>query len=180
MAMQFDASKFKELVLYVAEKSADDPSFGATKLNKTLFFSDFYAYGELGKPMTGATYQKLDRGPAPRELPSIQQQLQEEGAAAVFERSHFNYLQKRLLPLRPADLSQFSPQEVALVDEVIEALKYHTALEVSRVSHAKVLGWQLAGEREEIPYQSVFLSSEPPTPTDIKRGRELAKEHGWL
>ena len=32
-----------ELILYVADKCADDPRFGATKLNKILWWSDFQA-----------------------------------------------------------------------------------------------------------------------------------------
>ncbi len=32
-----DIDKFKELILYICEKSATDPNFGTTKLNKILF-----------------------------------------------------------------------------------------------------------------------------------------------
>ena len=31
---EFNDRKFRELVIYIAEKCADDPTFGATKLNK--------------------------------------------------------------------------------------------------------------------------------------------------
>jgi hypothetical protein len=47
---RFDKEKFKELVLYLAEKCETDPSFGVTKLNKLLYYCDFVAYSELGKP----------------------------------------------------------------------------------------------------------------------------------
>ena len=60
-----DIDKFKELILYVCEKSATDPNFGATKLNKILFLSDFWAYAYCGRPITGVEYMKLRFGPAP-------------------------------------------------------------------------------------------------------------------
>lgn len=180
MEIEFDADKFKELLLYVANKSIDDPAFGATKLNKILFFSDFLAYGQFGKPITGAMYQRLEHGPAPRELLPVQEELQRAGDAILVERKHFNYPQKRLFPLREADLSSFSAKEVGLVDHVIDLLRRYGASEVSVLSHVVSLGWRVAEDREEIPYEAVFLSSEPPTPTDIRRGQELARQHGWL
>ncbi len=177
--MDFDVDKFKELILYVAEKSADDPSFGATKLNKILFFSDFLAYGMLGRPITGATYQRQDQGPVARGMLPAQKTLEREGAATVVQRVYFTRPQKRLINLRPADISSFTAEEIALVDRVIEALGHRNASEVSMLSHQHVLAWQLAGDRQEIPYEAVFLSTDPPTPTDIRRGQELAQEHGW-
>jgi len=35
--------KFQELLLYVAARCEGAPTFGATKLNKILFFADFLA-----------------------------------------------------------------------------------------------------------------------------------------
>jgi len=43
MEREIDERKFKELILYVADKCSDDPDFGAVKLNKILFYSDFYS-----------------------------------------------------------------------------------------------------------------------------------------
>jgi hypothetical protein len=38
-----DDRKMKELILYLASKSEDDPRFSSTKLNKLLFYCDFEA-----------------------------------------------------------------------------------------------------------------------------------------
>ena len=48
MEQKFNEGKFRELILYVARRSEDDKYFGAVKLNKILYFSDFNAYRELG------------------------------------------------------------------------------------------------------------------------------------
>jgi hypothetical protein len=39
-----DDEKLRELILYVSTLSKDDDNFGATKLNKLLFYADFLAY----------------------------------------------------------------------------------------------------------------------------------------
>ena len=70
-----DDDKLKELMLYVVEKSETDPTFGAIKLNKILFFSDFLMYWKTGKSITGQEYMKLERGPAPRRLLPVQKEL---------------------------------------------------------------------------------------------------------
>ena len=66
----FNPDKFRGLILYAAHRARqyEDPFFGAVKLNKTLFFSDFFGFRQLGRSITGATYQKLSEGPAPRQL----------------------------------------------------------------------------------------------------------------
>jgi hypothetical protein len=170
---RLEDSKLKELILYVAQKSADDPRFGATKLNKILFFSDFLAYGELGRPITGVRYQRLDHGPAPVRLLPAQRELETEGAVQLVEVAHYTWTQKRLTPTRRADLSTFSATEIAVVDEVVDWLREFSATEVSALSHLE-RSWQIVADREEIPYEYVFLSNEPLTPADERRGREIA------
>jgi hypothetical protein len=178
MNPDFNSERFKELLLYVAKRSADDAHFGATKLNKLLFFSDFLAYAKLGAPITGATYQKLKWGPAPRELLAEQRELEQEGAAKVKRQSAFN--PDKTIALREPDLSKFTPQEIAVVEEVLEALKDDTAGMASERSHEFSTGWQIASLREDIPYETVFVWGGDAHPAAVERGLELAGEHGWI
>jgi hypothetical protein len=175
----FNRRKFRELVLYVADKCQSDPKFGATKLNKILFFSDFLAYGHFAAPITGAEYQRLPKGPAPRLMVPIRKQLIADGDAKIETRKYFNQIQDRVVPLRPPNLSEFSIEELALVDDVIEQLRHHDAVTVSELSHDVSMAWQVAMDGEEIPYETVFVSVRPPSPSDIARGQELAKQYGW-
>jgi len=117
MAEQFNRGKFEELVLYFAENSADDPLFGATKLNKLLFFADFLAFAELGHSITGASYQALPNGPAPKELLRVERELLAEGSLKIDERSHFRYKQKRPVALRAPNLDVFEEEERAHLAE---------------------------------------------------------------
>src|SRR3990170_6654722 len=79
----FQRDKFKELVLYLSERSETDPNFGETKLNKLLYYIDFLAYRELGQPVTGARYQKLKWGPAATALLPIQQEMEAKGELVI-------------------------------------------------------------------------------------------------
>lgn len=77
--------KFRELILYVARETEDDPKCGATKLNKILFYADFLAYRELGSSLSGQTYQRLEHGPAPRGIVPAVEAMQESGECAWAE-----------------------------------------------------------------------------------------------
>jgi Protein of unknown function (DUF4065) len=180
--IKFNPQKLRELVLYVAEREFGDPKFGKVKLLKILWLSDFLAYGQLGTPITGATYRHLDNGPGPKELPDLLKEMEEAGEASFYQRDYFGRSQKRLLAYRSPNLDVFSPQEIALVDEVIESVWDYNGIEISDLSHGTGLGvgWRLTRRGEEIPYESVFLSEESLTDQDIQRGQEVARDHGWL
>jgi len=164
--------KMKELILFVAEQSMGDDEFGSIKLNKILFYADFTAYLNFGKPITGMEYMRLENGPAPRRFIPISKELEEEGAFAIIPRQHYNREQKRPFALRPADLSIFSPQEITLVSKIIKALWGRNAREVSDLSH-KFIGWQLAEEKETIPYSVARIEKREPTVREFEFGKKL-------
>lgn len=178
--MDYRAGKLKELMLYVADKSTSDPTFGATKLNKLLFFADFIAHVEFGSAITGAEYQKLEYGPAPRQLLPAQRELVREGAAAVTPVSFHIGTQHRLVALRPPDLAIFTAAEISLVDEVIQRLWGSTATEVSALSHDWSLGWKVAAMGSTIPYATAFVVPPALTLTDhqVETARRTAADRG--
>lgn len=154
-------AKLEELILYIAQQCSDDPNFGATKLNKILFFADFLAYGHLGHSITGATYINRNHGPAPRPILLAQRNLVDSGRAVMAERTHFGYTQKRVLPLVPASLAPFAPEELRIVDETIRKLETMNATELSEFTH-KFRPWRDTVEGEEIPYFTVFVMDNLP------------------
>jgi hypothetical protein len=173
----FDRRKFKELVLYVADQSGGDPTFGAIKLNKILFFSDFLSYAHRGRSITGAAYQKLPYGPAPKAMLPIQEEMLESGDADLVPADYFGRDQKRLAARREPNLNLFEDEEIALVDKVMNALIFETATSVSDLSH-QWAGWQLAEVKEDLPYFTVFLLP-PELPAAVQAtGVELARKLG--
>jgi hypothetical protein len=168
--------RLTEMILYVSDKCSTDPTFGATKLNKILFFADFHAYHRRGHSITGSEYMRLGRGPAPRRLRPIRDQMIENKVLAIHRRKVFDLEQHRTVPLREPDLTSFSADDIAVVDEVIEILWGKTAEEVSEMSHG--IAWRAARDEQSIPYQAAYLSNEPLTHDDCDRARELANEYG--
>ena len=169
--------RLRELILHVSSKCCDDPTFGATKLNKVLFFSDFLSYAQTGKAITGAEYQKLPQGPAPKRLVPVRKELERKGALAIQQIPMGTIVQKRPVALLPADLGDFSGEEIARVDKVIEVLRGHSAATVSAVSHKRA--WRITGDNESIPYEAALLSDDGITDFQITRAKELAAKYDW-
>lgn len=164
----FERPKFHNLMLYLAHMSREDPHFGAVKLNKMMYYADFIAFFRLGKPITGAKYQKLSEGPAPRELLRERNYLIDVGDAVLEHRPYFRYVQQRLVPIA-CDWSrwtdEFSDEEMQIISEVLDAMKSMTAREASEASHREV-GWILALEKEVIPYDTAVLVPEGDVESD--------------
>jgi hypothetical protein len=171
-------AKLAELILYISQKCADDPYFGATKLNKILYFADFLHYGNHLKPITGVEYQKLPYGPAPRRLLPVRDRLVAQGDLGIQPAGLRNGgIQKKPVNLREPDLSLFSGSEIAQVDAVIKNFSSTDTDTISELSH-RMIGWQVVDENETIPYNTVFVSNPKLSDTEIKRGLEVATKHG--
>lgn len=172
------AQRFRELIVYISNKCERDQYFGAIKLNKILYYSDFRAYERFGVSLTGRPYFRLKFGPAPRPLVIIQGELIEEGAIRLEQApGPGGFEQKRTIALRAPVLEHFTGDELALVDQVIADLWNQTAAEVSDASHD--IRWRVLEDRDGLPYEFAFLSNEFVTELDISRTRELASELGW-
>jgi len=169
--------RLRELILYISQKCADDPTFGATKLNKLLFYSDFFSYFRFGEPIAGLEYQKLPNGPAPKQLVPVRQRMLANGDVRMQKTSFFDKQQHRCIPMRDPDLGKFTGRDIALLDDLIKQLWGKTATEVSEVSHQRA--WRVAKDRESIPYQAVFLSDDELTDADLDRVAALNQEHKW-
>jgi len=165
-------AKFRELIVYLSLLSEGDDSFGSVKLNKLLFYIDFTAYQRWGRSVTGKEYQKLEQGPAPRALLPVFQRLRDEGAMALREKKYFNRFQKRPVALREPELSVFTPEEIDLVNHVVEKCRHLDGTAISNKSH-EWIGWQIADLHETIPYQITLIGARSPSSRDEEIGREL-------
>jgi hypothetical protein len=178
---RFNAKRFDELVLYIAERTKDDQNFGSTKLAKVLFYSDLEAYRELGAPITGAEYQKWEYGPYPPKLEASRQMLKSAGRARPVKSRA--YKADRLIPTRtkPADLQAvgITTEQVAIVDMWIARVERASANDISELSHEHP-GYQMVGENETIPYEAAFLAEHPPTDDEVSAATRIARERGWL
>ena len=181
--VEFDEGKFTELILYIASASKDDPRFGAVKLNKLLYFSDFTHYAHTGKAITGARYQRLEQGPAAVQMMPTLNKIESNEDGRVIKMEYFGYFQERLEPFRDPTTSLFTKDEIARVNQIIKKFWNFNAAQISEWSHTVgvgYIGWQIAKNHDIIPYNSVFLAS-PDTLTDgeIAYGQQMARELGF-
>lgn len=170
--------RLKELILYIADKCMDDPTFGAIKLNKILYFTDFWSYWSNGKPITGVGYKRLERGPAPDRMIPIRNQMQKDNEIVLKKKKVYgDKEQHRVVSLREANISLFSANEISLVDEVIHRFWGIKAEAISDFSHG--VEWKILQNNKLIPYQASLLSEEGVTESDVIRARELINEYEW-
>ncbi len=170
-------ARLRELIVYIAERSVDDPRFGALKLNKILYFSDFRSFARYGRPITGAAYMRLAEGPVPMRMFPIRKEMIDRRDIALVKTPYHGYDQHRVIPLRDPDLDCFRAQDIAIVNDVITWLWYRTGSEASQLSHGRA--WNMVEDKERIPYEAAFISDEGLTAYDIARSRELIHEHEW-
>lgn len=168
-------AKLRELILYICRCSEGDAKFGATKLNKLLFYSDFLAYRQLGQAVTSHPYKRMRNGPVPRAIGSFLKGMQKAGEIARSEHNYFGKRQIRAFALRDADLSQFSAQEIALVDAILRECWGTNATQISNLSH-KFLGWKFAADGETIPYETALVVLRPVMQEDLEQGAGMADE----
>lgn len=158
---EFDGAKFKELVLYLAQASAEDEGFGMVKLNKLLYRSDFEAFRLLGRSMTGATYEKQEYGPVARELPLALDQLAERGYIMWLRPMAGPYVRKVPSAIEAPDRSLFTTEEFQIVDTALSELGAHGGKSVSEWSHETSAGWRVKQIGEAIPYSSAVINLKP-------------------
>lgn len=169
-----DDKKLRELILLIATRSQNDPTFGAVKLNKLLFQCDFSSYLTYGTPITGQEYFALKQGPAPRRMKPVTDDMVEAGELAYQRNEYFGHMQNKPIALRAPNLRAFTASEVALVDTIIQDFKRLNATEISERSHL-FIGWKVAREQETIPYSTALIGVRGPTRSEKMRGLELER-----
>jgi uncharacterized phage-associated protein len=175
---EFNGTKFEELIVYIAKRLGPEAALGRVKLAKLLMRSDFGAFERLGRPITGATYEKWEHGHLPRELLLAQRDLETGERIATETVDFFGKKLNQITALSDPDMSGFNEDELAIIEGAIHQYGHESAAYLSELSHHEV-GWRLAEWKEAIPYTTVFLGSGGVTPRDIRRGEELASLHGW-
>ena len=173
--IEVNDAKLYELVILFARRSEGDPPFGSLKLNKMLFYADFFSYLMLGKPITGQEYFALENGPALRYKAHLWQHMIENKDIVVRKEPTIMCTDReKTIALREPDVSKFSVQELNMAYVFLDAFRDKKGTELSLITHT-FPGWQLAKERETIPYSAAFVGDRKPTRDEIVRGLEIER-----
>jgi transcriptional regulator with XRE-family HTH domain len=154
-----DLEKFKQVILYLLEKVGSKPNIGETVLHKLLYFIDFDYYEKFEENLMGATYIKNHHGPTSVEFASIVENMEQNRELEAVKSKYFKFDQKKYLPLKKADLSLLSAQEIEHIDDVIARLSDKNAREIEKYSHQDI-PWMTAKDGEPLSYESVFYRDE--------------------
>jgi len=174
--MQFDRDKFKQLVHYIAWKAGKRDWFGATKLNKVLWFADARQFVLHGVPITGAIYIREKYGPVPKQMMPIRDELEREGQISVLKEGNLIRIVASIKP----DLSMFKTEELQGVDYWIDHIdKDHTAGSISEESHD--YAWEIAKLGEELPLFAILANRiRDPNDEELEKLRVGAKARGLI
>lgn len=159
-SVQFDAEKFKEILLYILEKVGAKPNIGETALFKLLYFIDFDFYEKYGRSLTGATYMKNHHGPTPKQFKVVTDEMIIEGELERVRSRYFQYDQKKYLPRRKADLNIFTAIETEQIDDVLARLSDKNGSELRAYSHDDI-PWLATEDQRDIDYDLVFQRAQP-------------------
>ena len=131
----FVPDRVREAVVYLAAHVHD---LYRTKLNKVLFYLDFATYREEGRGFTGLRYAKADFGPVPDQYELLLAALVDGKALSLREQGDGQVV----VAGRGADLSEFSPSEVSVLDAVCAfANGFASTSALSEFSHGE-RGWR--------------------------------------
>ena len=143
------------MLLYILERIGARPNIGEAVVCKLMYFIDFDYYEKYEEQLIGAKYIKNHHGPAPIAFPEIIKQMEQDGDLAPVVKKYFQYDQKKYLPIRKADFSNFSAREKELIDTEIERFKDFNATQIKQHSH-KDVPWIGAEDLQPIDYEAVF------------------------
>jgi DNA-binding XRE family transcriptional regulator/uncharacterized phage-associated protein len=156
---QKNLDKFKQVLLYVLEKTAGKPNIGMTALYKLLYFIDFDYYEKYEEQLMGLTYIKNTYGPTPREFMNVVGDMKLANEIEEVKSLYFTYDQRKFLPHTKADLSLLSGQELEMIRSVLARYANKSGKELSDLSHEDT-PWNVAEMGQNIEYEHVFYRPE--------------------
>ena len=170
--------RLRQMILYVSKLNENAPYFGRTKLNKILWKADFDSFRERGRPVTGRDYQRLEWGPAAKEMAPLLREMKRNNV--IDERPNGfgdNVVEYRPIPLREPDLSNFDEDDLVFVKQSVRYYWHKTGREASDDSHG--MAWRTRHDGDPMPYESAYLSDKKLGGAQLERIQRLVNERGY-
>lgn len=124
------SEKFKNLVLYILSHD-DYREGGVKKLNKLLYFIDFYFYRDHERLISGVDYAKAEMGPVVDQYKLIFRELEEDGVLGSVGTAGYTAYK----PLAGADLNHFSSEEIDHIGRVLGSYGKLSSNDLELISH---------------------------------------------
>lgn len=141
--VDIDRLKYKNLILYLAQKVGAKPNVGETVFYKLIYFIETLAYKRLGHGLTNERFYKMQYGPVPASFQSITQAMIDENELDRVSGRYFTFMQTKYLPR--VEATGLTEAEREIVKTIISTLGRKSATELSDLSH-KDEPWKRAAD----------------------------------
>lgn len=148
-------NKLSEMILFFIEKTQP----WKTKLNKLLFYADFYMHSKYGCSISGIRYQAIQMGPVPNNFNGIYEYLANKELFDVIYTNFSNGGTGEKFKIKSDKVfnkEQFTPQEIEILDFVLDKFKDTTTNEIIDYSHQEKAWIDNHNERNLIDYNYSF------------------------
>jgi len=154
-----DVRKVNNLVLYFADKVKPFK----TKMNKLLFYADFFHFKKTGFSISGLRYQAIQKGPVPKNYDWIFDNSMEKKFIKIKLHDYGNYMGEQLLPTGEKIFEEelFTPSELKAMEAVAASFKKATANEIVSTSHEEKAWNDNVNEFKVINYNYGFELKYP-------------------
>lgn len=143
--------RLRNLLLYFIHECGDVFN---TKMNKLLFYADFYHYRQHGQAISGLSYRAIKYGPVP---------VHWDRAYSLFDDVRQEIVEfdtgitgTKLVSVSQPDLSLFSESEKDTLRKIAETFSQTTAKEISLVSHDEEAWKRYLGTSQFIDFSTAF------------------------
>lgn len=170
--------RLKQMILYVSQKCESARHFGLIKLNKIIWRSDFESFSARQTPITGRPYQRLQFGPAAKEMLPVHTEMLRDNLIQVSLRDFGeNMVERRTIALAQPNLKWFTNDDLKFVDASIRHYWDKTGTEASDESHG--MAWSSRQDRDPMPYESAYLADIDLGWPQKLRLSALMYDRGW-
>ncbi len=166
MIITHEREKLINAIVYFAKNTRN---FGIIKLNKLLYFLDFYHYRDTGRSVTGLQYYAWKMGPVPTDIyDELRSSLKEDLASKVYIKT-LPIKNKSPMQLVQAiaefDPTHFTKRELRLLEDLSNEYRDAKADAMIADTHLENRPWHQVYEIEKriqaiIPYEYAFRKSE--------------------
>jgi uncharacterized phage-associated protein/DNA-binding transcriptional regulator YiaG len=130
---KFNIERFTNMVVFFSESMKPYK----TKLNKLLFYTDFYHFKKTGFSISGAIYRAIQYGPVPNDYDTLYQEVIKKEKIECVVSEEGDFTSEQFLPIKNKtfDAALFTEQEIQTLNEISQKFKSFTAKKIKDISH---------------------------------------------
>lgn len=148
---EMNPDKLQSMVQLIVSKEIN--GVPKTKLNKEMYYADFYSYKKYGRSISGLAYRAIQYGPVPEHYETVYDHVQGLIKKSIETSADFEY---DLLFCDSPDTSALSKEDINVINHVMSVLVEMKRADVVDLSH-KENGWINNKDHHNIiPYDEAY------------------------